>query len=153
MIGIWLWVAVCPPLEVMKQAAVTAYDVDGRTLAQMARSLRVRHVLPTLAVRAWHVDTVLDDVSTTSLHSGWGIEGRMELQLSQLVFDNREVDLQREKLRAAHLRLEILRSVQENYFEYLSVRAQHTPAAEQRLREVVETLNTLTADACKESAS
>jgi len=86
MIGIWLWVAVCPPLEVMKQAAVTAYDVDGRTLAQMARSLRVRHVLPTLAVRAWHVDTVLDDVSTTSLHSGWGIEGRMELQLSQLVF-------------------------------------------------------------------
>lgn len=150
MIGIWLWLAVCPPLDTLKQAAVTAYDVDHRALAEMARALRVRHVLPTLSVRAWHVDTVLDDVSLTSVHSGWGVEGRVELQLSQLVFDNREVDLQREKLRAAHLRLEILRSVQENYFEYISLRSQHTAAAELRLREVTETLNTLTADACKE---
>ncbi len=142
----------CPPLEALKREALRVNDADPERLNEMAALLRRRHFVPEFSLRAWHLDGAYADPTTlapTTLTSGWGVEGRVEFRLSQAVFDSSEINLQREKVRTARLRMEILRSLQEEYFEYISLKDSHAENDRRRVIELVSSIDDLTGGACK----
>lgn len=110
------------PLVDYEVALLERCDRELRSLAAMRVRLRHRHWLPTLRVQAaasaWDrlsIDTAEVDVDLR--RQGYTFGASLEFRFTEIVLDDQELAIERERLHVERRKDELLRALHERYFE------------------------------------
>lgn len=110
------------PLPDYERALCERYDRLQLDLASMRARLRHRHWLPVLRVQAgasaWDRLTVeTQDVGIDLRRQGYTVSAALEFRFSEIVLDDQELALERERLQTERRRDELLEKLYERWFE------------------------------------
>lgn len=110
------------PLAEYEAALLARCDREIRSLAELRARLRHRHWLPTIrlqaAASAWDRLTIdTQDVDVDLRRQGYTLGASIEFRFSEIVIDDQELTIERERLHAERRKDELLRALHERYFE------------------------------------
>ena len=130
------------PLQEYERALIARYDRLQTDIGELRSRLRHRHWIPTVRVQgsasAWDrltVDTTTDAIDLR--RQGYSISASIEFRFSEIVIDDQELALERERLQAQRWRDELMQQLHQRYFDaraMLLALDEHTATERDHLR-------------------